>query len=464
MIPTSLMTLAIAPNTVMLIFDLVQLGFALAFGACVGSLTNVLVYRLPRGLDVVVPTSRCPNCGTKLTWRENVPVLGWLMLRGRCRFCGSRISSEYPIVEASMALLFGVLFVCWFLIPPGYHIAGLNLGSVRPRWSYGGFREGWPMYVLTVTMITCVFAMALTDIKTCTVPLVLAWVATGVGLVFHPLHGLLVQVGRGRLGYSGRGWVWTIPTPDPTDWQLIGLALGGLAGVVVANVLLGTGLIGRSFADYESWEKQALADAAAKTPDQGPEASDAPASGEPGGHPTDLWVQYPHARREMLKELVFLAPIIGLAMVGGWLAVKLGGSDMVPAGLAAIGPAVKAAPLWLVAFSGAALGYLVGGGVVWGFRILGSLGFGKEAVGLGDVHLMAAVGACLGWIDATLAFFLSAFVGLAWVAAGMLVSGKKRRAMAFVPSLAIATMLVILGKPLIEIGLTQLLGRPVDLP
>ncbi|MEO0630377.1 MAG: prepilin peptidase, partial [Planctomycetota bacterium] len=59
--------------------------FVFAFGACVGSLINVLVYRLPLGLPVVVPSSRCPACATKLTWRENVPIFGWLLLGGRCR-------------------------------------------------------------------------------------------------------------------------------------------------------------------------------------------------------------------------------------------------------------------------------------------------------------------------------------------------------------------------------------------
>ncbi len=457
------MTLALSPNFVIGLFDVVQVLFAMAFGACVGSLTNVLVYRLPRGLDVVVPTSRCPNCGTKLTWRENIPIFGWLMLRGRCRFCWSRISSEYPIVEASLAVFFGLLYILWFVMDRSFSIGSLHIGLIRPEWTMGGFREGWPMYVIAVGMATCVFAMALTDIKTCTVPLVLAWVATGLGLIGHPLHALIVGAGRGRLSMAAQGYVWTIPTPGPQSWWWIGAALGGGLGVVISNVLLATGLLRRSFADYEAWEKQALAEQQAAEEASREASGRAPESKEEN-HPTDLWVQYPHARREMLKELVFLAPIIALIWAGGWIAVRFGGSNEVPAGTAAIVAGAKFAPLWLVAFSGALLGYLVGGGVVWSFRVLGSLGFGKEAVGLGDVHLMAAVGACLGWIDATLAFFLSAFVGLAWVLFGLIFSGQKRRAMAFVPSLAAATFLVLIAKPLIEMGLAALMQRPIDLP
>ena len=64
--------------------------FAFAFGASAGSLINVLVYRLPRGMDVIWAGSQCPCCENKLTWRENIPVFGWIFLRGRCRFCKSK--------------------------------------------------------------------------------------------------------------------------------------------------------------------------------------------------------------------------------------------------------------------------------------------------------------------------------------------------------------------------------------
>jgi leader peptidase (prepilin peptidase)/N-methyltransferase len=123
-------------------------------------------------------------------------------------------------------------------------------------------------------------------------------------------------------------------------------------------------------------------------------------------------------------------------------------------------------PLWLSVLGGVLLGYLVGGGVVWGTRIAGSLGFGKEAMGLGDVHLMAAVGACLGWIDAVLAFFLAAFVGVAWAVLGVVAGGKVKRSMPYGPFLAVATLLVLFCKPLIERGLTRLLHAevPINLP
>lgn len=68
-------------------------------GLCAGSFLNVLIWRLPRGESIVAPASHCPKCENKLEWYDNIPVLSYLMLRGRCRHCGERISPVYIIVE-----------------------------------------------------------------------------------------------------------------------------------------------------------------------------------------------------------------------------------------------------------------------------------------------------------------------------------------------------------------------------
>jgi leader peptidase (prepilin peptidase)/N-methyltransferase len=78
---------------------------ALPFGLGVGSFMTVAVYRLPRGESVIRPRSRCPACGAEIGARDNVPVLSWLLLRGRCRRCGERISVEYPLLELTTAAL-----------------------------------------------------------------------------------------------------------------------------------------------------------------------------------------------------------------------------------------------------------------------------------------------------------------------------------------------------------------------
>lgn len=77
-----------------------------AFGLAIGSFLNVVVYRLPRGLSVVRPRSRCPSCATELAGVDNVPVASWLVLRGRCRYCASPVSVRYPLVELATALAF----------------------------------------------------------------------------------------------------------------------------------------------------------------------------------------------------------------------------------------------------------------------------------------------------------------------------------------------------------------------
>jgi leader peptidase (prepilin peptidase)/N-methyltransferase len=79
--------------------------FAGVFGAMIGSFLNVVVYRLPRRESLVRPASHCPSCGVGVKPYDNVPVLSWLLLRGRCRHCSNAISARYPLVEALTALL-----------------------------------------------------------------------------------------------------------------------------------------------------------------------------------------------------------------------------------------------------------------------------------------------------------------------------------------------------------------------
>lgn len=85
--------------------------FAALFGLVVGSFLNVCICRLPEGQSVVSPPSRCPHCSHRIRWYDNIPLLSYLLLRGRCRGCGARISLQYPLVE----LLNGILTLLLFL-------------------------------------------------------------------------------------------------------------------------------------------------------------------------------------------------------------------------------------------------------------------------------------------------------------------------------------------------------------
>ena len=415
--------------------------FVFAFGACVGSLINVLVYRLPRGLPVVLPSSRCPCCATKLTWRENVPIFGWLLLSGRCRFCKCRISPEYPIVEAIVASLFAATYIICYL--PHARAAGFDLSflaTIQPEWARNGFAKTWPTFFTLLILIGSLVAMTMVDFRTFTIPLVLTWVPVGVAIVLHPLNALMVDPGLRHSAGSLGGWV--IASPGPDGWWWVGASGGALLGVGVSMAIVALGWIGRSFADYDEWERAAIAEHRAEHPDAAQPEQDTP----------ELWIRYPHARREMVRELAFLAAPVGLGWLGGELASSLGGSGTVP--------------LWLQALSAVGMGYMIGAAVVWGVRIFGSLAFGKEAMGLGDVHVLAAIGACMGWPDAVLSFFAAVAVGLVSAIAGSLRGSGAARMLAFGPCLALGAMLVLYGKPAFEAAITALIraADPINLP
>jgi leader peptidase (prepilin peptidase)/N-methyltransferase len=79
------------------------------FGLLVGSFLNVVIWRVPRQESVVAPRSMCPHCGVQISARDNVPVMSWLVLRGKCRSCGEPISARYPLIEFATAMLFAAI-------------------------------------------------------------------------------------------------------------------------------------------------------------------------------------------------------------------------------------------------------------------------------------------------------------------------------------------------------------------
>jgi leader peptidase (prepilin peptidase) / N-methyltransferase len=99
---------------------------ATVLGAAIGSFLNVVAYRLPRRESLIHPPSRCPGCDTPIRPYDNIPVLGWLLLRGRCRKCEMRISPRYPVVEALTA----ILAVAVVLVRHGAHDLTLGLTLV----------------------------------------------------------------------------------------------------------------------------------------------------------------------------------------------------------------------------------------------------------------------------------------------------------------------------------------------
>ena len=88
------------------VLHLVFTSWLALMGLCIGSFENVLIARLPRGESIVRPRSHCPRCGHALAWTENIPLLSWILLRGKCKACRAPISPRYPLVEVLTAALF----------------------------------------------------------------------------------------------------------------------------------------------------------------------------------------------------------------------------------------------------------------------------------------------------------------------------------------------------------------------
>lgn len=131
--------------------------YAGAIGLVVGSFLNVVIHRLPRGVSVVTPRSRCPYCDGAIRARDNVPVLSWVLLRGRCRRCAAPISSRYPLTEALVGMLFvacvtafgfsaealvAAVFCCLMIV-----LAGIDLEHflLPDRITLPGILLGWAL-------------------------------------------------------------------------------------------------------------------------------------------------------------------------------------------------------------------------------------------------------------------------------------------------------------------------------
>ena len=91
--------------------DWIWLPFIFAWGCCIGSFLNVVIYRLPRDKSIVSPPSACPKCGQHIRFYDNIPLISWLALGGKCRFCKAPISPRYIIIEFLTGLMFLGLFL-----------------------------------------------------------------------------------------------------------------------------------------------------------------------------------------------------------------------------------------------------------------------------------------------------------------------------------------------------------------
>ncbi|MEO7104087.1 MAG: prepilin peptidase [Gemmatimonadaceae bacterium] len=135
--------------------------FAFLFGACIGSFLNVCIGRWPAGMSVVRPPSRCPNCERPIRAYENIPILGWIGLRGRCAGCAAPISPQYPLVELLIALVWlssSVVFGPTFLALRVAVFITLMIGIAITDAKYYVIPDGFTIFGLVWIIVTALIA------------------------------------------------------------------------------------------------------------------------------------------------------------------------------------------------------------------------------------------------------------------------------------------------------------------
>ena len=192
-----------------------QYGFVLlagAFGAALGSFLNVCIYRWPNDESVIRPPSRCPGCATEVRWRDNIPVLGYILLRGRCRACGIRLSPQYPLVEGLVAMVWAGL--------------AASMGP-HPEVLRGGI------------FLTILLGIALTDARTYIIPDQFSLGGTALGLALAPLPGGVDMVQSLSGAAVGFGLLWLVAVLGKLAFKKDAMGGGDVKMMAMVGAFLG---------------------------------------------------------------------------------------------------------------------------------------------------------------------------------------------------------------------------------
>ena len=236
------------------------------FGLCIGSFLNVCIHRLPQGQSVVRPRSRCPNCGQPIAAYDNIPVLSYILLRGRCRNCRSRISPQYPLVELLTGLALVMVYYSFDLSVAGLKAALLASAMIALVFTDLHHRTLPDGITLPGIGVGLVFALWL-PIEDNTATLLWRWVAGAyppavaasvVNALLGAALGAGILYGLGELWYRLRG-VEAMGLGDVKMMAMVGvflgpklttltLLLGSLAGSLLGSLFI---LLARKDTKYE---------------------------------------------------------------------------------------------------------------------------------------------------------------------------------------------------------------------
>lgn len=212
-----------------LLLDLITAVWLGCIGACVGSFLNVVAYRMPLGASVVWMPSQCPACSYPIRFRDNVPILGWVLLRGRCRDCGIAISPRYVAVEAVMAATF-MLLATIELYSGGANLPGERLSHYGGAWGTL-LKIEWDvvaLYAFHCAVLSLLMGMVLIDLDLQRVPTKLALLTAGL-IVVAAYYGAFIFPDSPR-------WIYDVGPPALVDAAL-GTASLGVLGLITATAL-----------------------------------------------------------------------------------------------------------------------------------------------------------------------------------------------------------------------------------
>ncbi|MCX7847124.1 MAG: prepilin peptidase [bacterium] len=229
--------------------------FSFLLGACVGSFLNVVILRLPLDLSIWRQPSHCMSCGTPIKAYDNIPILSYFILRGRCRHCHASFSPQYPIVEAFSALFFSLSF--WYRCTPIG--AAIDTGSL-PHWPL--LHSCLTLWLADVSLVSLLLAITLIDARYLIIPLEL----TASGFLFgavltflNPqLHSVsshwlaLAEIGKALLAGAGlflivrtaAGWIFKREALGMGDVHLMAMLATYLNWPAILLVIFFSALLG----------------------------------------------------------------------------------------------------------------------------------------------------------------------------------------------------------------------------